>query len=364
MKKTGLIAVATCLLAAAAYATGPVKSRAKPPASTPPPAPSNAVPAVTEAKAAAPAPAAEPAPANASDVLGVSGDAPQDTEWTTLAFWSARAFGMGTIEVPVMNRRKVEEKTDDAVVAEAPCRTSYKPVRILQPGDAKYYFRARGVAGQLPPDIVAWPKRNNQWTLTVRVRPKGRATLCGLELQVGFPGASQLPLLGKEGETPAAPAAGKPPAKGAESATGIDLAPPPPAAEEKTVVVSAKSTDWTRSRMTVKNGDEVFISASGTWICGSKGEETDAGGYPNTARFSHYYLGAMEAPRTVLGASYGALLIRIGEEGKPLAAGKELKLRADSDGELFFDINERADGAARRDNVGTLKVFIRKTPRE
>jgi hypothetical protein len=54
--------------------------------------------------------------------------------------------------------------------------------------------------------------------------------------------------------------------------------------------------------------------------------------------------------------------MRIGKTGQVRAVSQNMKLKADADGVIFFDINEADDGKARRDNTGALNVKIIKVP--
>jgi hypothetical protein len=121
-------------------------------------------------------------------------------------------------------------------------------------------------------------------------------------------------------------------------------------------MVSA-SAPWRYSGVAVKKGDRVFVSASGRWSCGEGGEMTGPDGYPNAARYAHYYRTARSAPRQLTAEPYGMLLLRIGKDGPLGPAGSSRRLTADREGFLYLDINE-LPGAVRRDNTGSLTVRI------
>jgi hypothetical protein len=114
------------------------------------------------------------------------------------------------------------------------------------------------------------------------------------------------------------------------------------------------SADWTAMRVRIKKGNQVRVTASGTWSCGSGGEMVDAGGYPNDDTYFKYYSDPMQHPRLHNHANYGQLLARVLPDGAIVPLGRQGSFVAATDGELALAINEPA--TARLDNRGTLKV--------
>jgi len=129
---------------------------------------------------------------------------------------------------------------------------------------------------------------------------------------------------------------------------------------EEVITVPAGGKGWQTTRIRVKTGQRVRLSATGKWSCGPGREAVDARGYPNDATFFKYYLDPTQYPRQLNGANYGALLVRVAPDGPSEALGNERTFQPTVDGTLSFDINEGA--AARHDNSGVLKVRILVAP--
>ncbi|MBM4041706.1 MAG: DUF1080 domain-containing protein, partial [Planctomycetes bacterium] len=99
----------------------------------------------------------------------------------------------------------------------------------------------------------------------------------------------------------------------------------------------AKS-DWTDSGVAVQPGDELLIAAAGTWQAGPLRPPADADGYQEMLAFLRR----------------GALVGKIGEQGRPFHVGQLLLLDATKAGKLYLAMNDDA----RDDNQGSLIVTI------
>jgi len=350
-------------------------------------------------------------------VIAASGEG---EEWAPIARWFVEVHGLGMFQIPVMNRFEAADGEGESILGES-YKTRYEPLRILSPGGG-YVFRAKTIRGEKPVEIVEWPSEANSWTILVRARPGEEApSKHGFEFQASFPGATELPFVGPTGEdAPVSPETDKAratvkitvktrpagavvyvdrrlyrPQEGPhrtpcevaltagthdivlkklgyrdgvinqfEATEGRTLAwvlQKDPSFISKTVIVSAKSV-WCAVGIDVKEGDCLVVSPAGTWSCGRKREKVDSEGYPNNEHFFHYYLDPKSSPRQFARANYGALLMRIGEDGGLVPVGRKLRIKAERSGRLHFDINEKDDGRSRRDNTGSLTLRIQKWP--
>jgi len=349
----------------------------------------------------------------------------QGDEWVTVMRWEAEAYGIQVIDFQVINcsKPRTERTTDPLGQA---LETTITPVRVLVPGKAPAYaFRLVSVPGKAPAQVVRWPNGSNAWKITLRTRPQGAPSLHAVDLQVSYPGASEMRMVGKDpGGGAAGVGTGAAFGDGKDSGVKVQLTTQPPGArvyiddqlcrdgetpletpcsvsatpgrhrivmrlpgyrdaefpgvefregkslswtfrrerraDETTVRVSATRT-WRPSGVKINAGDNIAIVASGTWSCGNRREQVDANGYPNIHKFAHYYSAPKQFPRQTTAGNYGALLMRIGPSGGPVAAvGTSFKARMRVSGELYFDINEGPGQLYRRDNAGTLEVRILK----
>jgi len=135
-----------------------------------------------------------------------------------------------------------------------------------------------------------------------------------------------------------------------------------PAFKERTISVTARGL-WQNSGITLDAGDTVQIEAAGMWDCGGRNQGIGPKGYPNSQDFFHYYIDPIAHPRLTSKANYGALLMRIGKEGKIIPVSEFLRARIKKGGRLYLGINE-GEGSARQDNTGSLSVRIQKGPGE
>jgi hypothetical protein len=92
------------------------------------------------------------------------------------------------------------------------------------------------------------------------------------------------------------------------------------------------SACWIKSPVSVLEGQKVGISASGgVNTYGGKGSDNDPNGQESIC-------GAVECP--VQGVGYGALIGKLGEDGKPFFVGTKFELVATKDGLLYFTVND------------------------
>ncbi len=347
------------------------------------------------------------------DVLASSGHA---DDWVTVGHWFANVNALELIRIPVMRIAEDRKHSGKGDMSGASYEMLFRPQRVLQPGDG-LVFRIKSVKGRLGADVVEWPSVRNRWTLYLRVRPIGTTTSShGIELQVNADAtfgavAAQRPTAdgAKPEPTPAQPVkiSVKSAPPGAEVhvdgerqtrnnvplKTPCDMtviegpreirltlfgyvdgvikdfeAKPGAVAEwtfvkdramEKFTVRAFARTGWRGSRIRVNKGDRLTIASFGQWSCGEGRENTDGDGYPRQ-RFPQYYQAPHGDRRLIRNANYGALLMRIGEDGPVGVIGaRTLQMVAPADGELYFGINEAP--AHLRDNSGGLTLQIQKS---
>lgn len=138
----------------------------------------------------------------------------------------------------------------------------------------------------------------------------------------------------------------------AAPAAAQQAAPP----EGATQAVLPAAASWMATRVSVRRGQGLRISAQGRWsaitpaqtvTAAPRDTSTDANGYPD-----------MPAGRgaPLPAANRGALVGRIGENGAPFLIGAAYRGRADADGVLFVTMNEPAEQM--RDNQGRMALSI------
>jgi len=371
-------------------------------------------------------PGEEPAPGEEpGEIPHVQSKTNDVNDWATFAYWGAEVNGMEIFRIPVFNRRKMKKKSGESMIG-TPFRTEFQPVRILPPGRG-YVFQLKKMGRRQGVEVLEWPNRRNKWNLIVRARPKtGIPSRHAVEMKVGFDGAGKLPLVsGEEEPSTAEPKPGEDPAKEAPLvAVRIETLPENaeiyvdgvrlekkekaittpctveiragvhevklkrfgfreisvsryevregkrisvqlvknPHFKERTISIAARGM-WQNSGITLDAGDMLQVEAAGTWDCGGQGERIGPQGYPNSTKYFRYYVDPIAHPRQSTKANYGALLMRIGKEGKIIPVSEFIRARIRKGGRLYFDVNE-ATGSARQDNSGSLTVLIQRGPGE
>lgn len=133
-----------------------------------------------------------------------------------------------------------------------------------------------------------------------------------------------------------------------------------PAADTQTSqAVLPANAAWTPTRVELRAGAGVQISAQGRWsaittqsVTAARREtSTDANGYSGVPA-------GRGAP--LPDANRGALIGRIGENGAPFLIGAAYRGRANADGMLFVTMNEPSE--ALQDNQGRMAIAITTTP--
>lgn len=119
--------------------------------------------------------------------------------------------------------------------------------------------------------------------------------------------------------------------------------------EELQVQVLAAGS-WRNSGVMVKKGEKYKITASGKWNIG--GLSNFCG--PDGIGCDHAL--AWDLGGIVPGFKSATLIAKIGEEGKPFGVGASFQLESQTDGYLFFRMNDHTPG----DNVGAVNVNIGK----
>jgi len=127
---------------------------------------------------------------------------------------------------------------------------------------------------------------------------------------------------------------------------------------ESTIKVDSKSS-WISSKLSVNKGDTIVIQTKGMWSIGKDKEETDYKGYPNNSSFFKYYIEDKYNPTITKGASYGALIAKIGQKGTPFAVSNK-PLTAETSGIIYYTANEL--DTSKSDNIGDIYVKTQINP--
>jgi hypothetical protein len=365
----------------------------------------------------------QPAPmdvvAEVPAVLSMSGPS---TEWAGVGFLQVEANAIDLFEIKIGGIREPTESGGEHMMNNEPYIIRYEPVRVFEPVEMSQ-FQIKSVPGKLPLEILEWPDAKNEWTLSFRVRPGDEIpSKHVVELMAGYEGVSSLAMIEgsqsneaddeEPADTPVETRKVMLTVKSDPESAGVFLdgrrvrinkrGSRTPCSFEilagtydvvirkygfndvfikqldvredttivremeinenivnETVTISPKQT-WRNSRVKVVKGEEFALSVKGRWACGGGGEFVDAAGYPNNRKFFKYYANAEKHPRQVTTANYGALLMRIGGNGKISKTDNSLRERATAAGYIYFDINESVLRSHRADNIGALTVNIRK----
>ena len=340
------------------------------------------------------------------------------SNWVPFARWFASVGSLEVLQVGVANVRESSSFRGTSMMG-GTYEVRYEAIREISPSDGAL-FRALPLDGKRAPDVVEWPTARNKWTFSLRVRPVTRGSLRqGLELQVSYPGAETVPVIGDVVAVKQAQAAAaavkkvkvrfvtQPPAAfvyvdgkreetngvpaltpcvvslvegghqvklrkaGYLDATVANLAPEDgrefthvfqkdPRFVERKVQVPARGK-WRDAGLSVGPGDMVLIEVIGQWSCGNKGELVGPEGYsPSDAQFFHYYQKEELSPRSYPKINYGALIMKVGAATNVVAVTRDFKATIRTSGALQFDINESE--YARNDNTSALSLAIRKGP--
>lgn len=342
------------------------------------------------------------------DIIGQSGPGER---WVTFGRWTGEMAGMDVISIPVIGRSNDTQWTQAAPMSGRDSVLQYKVIRVL-PERTNYLFRVKTIPEREPVSVLEWPRRANDYTLLVRTTPSTQMPAPhGFDLQVSLPPEQLDALFPPEREA----------GSNTVGQFTLKVVTTPPGAQvfvdgilcqaadggvvtpceillaagahsirlrargfqdvvsahygmssnrvlewtfynaahvtKKNVAVSAMKR-WTAAEVKVNKGDVIAVEATGQWACARKGERCTADGYPINQEFYEYYLSPQNSPREVRDANYGALIMKIGEDGTPVVVGSHGTLTAAEAGPLFFDINEADDGKSRHDNSGAIMVKL------
>lgn len=343
-------------------------------------------------------------------VLASSGEAEQ---WTHIASWRAAMMGMDIVSIPLAEAQQGTNATSQFnPMSGQNSEIVFIVNQCVTPADGMLY-RLKRVPAYDGVDLLEWPSRANNHRLVIRVPARERyPSQHGFDLEATMPGATLAPsgavLVARSVAKPPTPALvtiATLPEGAAVHINGVmqnvrtpcrvslpldtrsivlslpGYLPvvmtnqtfsngqnirraflPDPRIRKVSLAVPANAKAWTDTDMTVCPGDHLVIQAEGSWSCGPGKEMCDAQGYPNNQAFYRYYMNSDAHPRHTSSANYGALLLRIGENGRPMTAGTSTRLAATESGTLSFDINEGAAGALRADNTGAVIVNITLIP--
>jgi len=325
-------------------------------------------------------------------------------KWFTIGQWRVKSAGMDVFQVPLYDGSN-KEGVKRNVQLGGTSKWSYHHVADLNKN--KFYaFRLKKIKGATPVSVVGWPGPQNNWCLEVRT-DRGSSSF-GFEIQAGI-------LVDKHGRVlknnfVTVPVTTKPAGArvyidgeryyvpGEKSVTPLVLKLKPgrhsvimtfPGCLKRKInnfdarrggrlqyvfkreidlpgqIVKVSSANtWVRTRVNIKKGDKICVFPTGTWSCGSKGESVGPAGY-SKEKYPHYYGGNL---RKFPKANYGALLMKVGEKyygaqsdvedkrAVPITGLKSVK--AETWGELWFDVNEKEGPDQRRDNRGTIDVKV------
>ncbi len=338
--------------------------------------------------------------------------------WYSVIDYQIESHGMDVIPLPVFKAKGSFDGKHSTPLLNKPSTWKMEVAHKL-PRRPDYEFRVVRKSKIKPFDVVEWPRKRNNWKLIVRTAhpDEGPSSIHGATLQAALPGSEMKDILsyeavaetGSKGKEKAAvptieiPVVTKP--QGAviyidgrpwrkdgkiettpckvdmtegthairlslegyldktvrnyEAKEGAQIYWPfqkDPNIVMRKFRVSAGAT--TSTRIKVKKGSRIRVEAQGKWRCGSRGEMVGPEGYENNQKFYRYYLPGSNARKILKDANYGALLAKIGKNGKPVATGKKTEFTARSEGILYFEPNEPNEGDARKDNSGTLTVRV------
>ena len=388
-----------------------VERAAAPP--PPPPPPTNA-PAATATNGAAAIATNTAAVAELPEILGESGPG---TRWVTAGRVLADMMGMDVLEIPLANRPAGTNRTDQFnPISQQSSVIDYVSLYPL-PARTGLVYRLKRVPKCEGVEILDWPQPRNNFTLQVRTRPSARLPCPhGFEVQISGPDALLAALFSGAavetvGPTNTAAVAAAPvvpvilgvatiPAGATVTVDGktvkefrtpcrLRLPPgsqtlrvslpgyvdgvfsnqdlqtshtlswtfkPDPRIVRKPLTVPANTTNWV-TVAEVKAGARLAIDTEGTWS-GMGGAPSGPEGYPNNEANYKIYMNPADYPRQAPGASYGALIWRIGPQGRAAGVGHLLRTTAQESGDLQLDINEAPTAKTRANNTGSLSVTV------
>lgn len=407
--------------AALAAAFKELVDRVAAPPPPPPPPPTNAPPTAVGTNAVFGTNTA--AAAELPEILGESGPG---TRWVTAAIVHADMMGVDVLDIPLANRPAGTNRTEQFnPISQRSSTIEFISLYPL-PARTGLVYRLKRVPKREGVEILDWPQPRNNFRLQIRTRPSPRLpNPHGFEIQVSGPDAlldvlffsgAHVDTLTPTTTANAAPLAPLPPVvpvtvgvatTPAGAAVSLDDKPlkdvrtpcrlrlppgtqtlkvslpgyadgvfssqllrtnrtltwtfqPDPRIVRKTLVVPANATNWV-TVADIKAGARLAIAAEGTWSCAGSapiGPE----GYPNNEANYKIYMNPADYPRQAPSASYGALIWRIGPEGRSTGVGHSLRTTVDQSGELQLDINQSPDAKARAANTGSLTVTVNILP--
>jgi Zn-dependent metalloprotease len=107
---------------------------------------------------------------------------------------------------------------------------------------------------------------------------------------------------------------------------------PPPKPKEQKMAIRGNQA-WTNTGITVKKGQDISISATGTIIYDNKGSSCS----PDGASWSD----TKDKEDPIFTKPHGGLIGRLGITGNPFFIGSKYKARVDTDGVLYLGINDK-----------------------
>jgi hypothetical protein len=122
---------------------------------------------------------------------------------------------------------------------------------------------------------------------------------------------------------------------------------------ESTIKLDAKD-DWKSSKLSVNKGDTVFIQTKGKWSVGKDQEKIDYKGYPNNSTYFKYYIEDKYHPSVNMHSNYGAIIAKIGKKGKTFTIKADKPFTVQAGGIIYYTVNESA--TSKSDNSGSIYV--------
>lgn len=126
------------------------------------------------------------------------------------------------------------------------------------------------------------------------------------------------------------------------------------------IKLPANANSWTNTKILVKKNDKISVEITGTWAPGKSSDKCGPEGLPNITKYYDYYSSDINDTRQDKTLPFGALLMKIGENGKI----NHIKTRnfqfsaiEGTAQPIFFDINEK-EGKPRKTNTGALQISI------
>ncbi len=336
-----------------------------------------------------------PPPSSDPDVFAQRGGA---TVWRTIGRWTASMQSEAFITLSCFNQQGDATGAYTNPATRAVSTWRYSPVEVVPPSPAP--LRLRRLDKHSVVDVDAWPGQGSSGQdLVFRTRRGRWPVLHGFQLETA----------GESGPTPdqmvqfpisTDPAGARVLVNGAEyriggipARTPCKITLPPgvipeirlrlagskdavasnfrvvpgarihwrfdrPPAKPSIMVQVDPAKEWAPTRIVLKPDQRARFVVEGSWQVGAKRESCTYQGYPNQPAFAHYYKDGIAPAAKDPSAPYGALLYRIGEQGRAYPVRPDEMAETLVGGMLSFDVNELPGREHRGDNRSMLTVRV------